>query len=302
MRPSARRPAASPGLALNQWQSHDVAPAVHQKIEDPRFLYWCDRLGVLVWAEAANAYVFDDIAAERLTLEWLEAVRRDYNHPCIIAWVPLNESWGVPDLEHDPAQRAFVRSLYYLTKTMDPTRPVIGNDGWQHAVGDILSIHDYAMDAALLTERYGSREALRHCLENLRPGHFRLLTDGQSYTDEPVVLSEFGGLSIKPTEGATWFGYATTGDAAALLALYSELVTALLQSSALAGFCYTQLTDTEQETNGLLTAEREPKLDIETVRAVNTQPARSVPSEIMDEIHRRELLRRRAEAAKAQGE
>ena len=93
---------------------------IHQKIEDPRFLYWCDRLGMLVWSEAANAYVYSDRAAEMLTREWLEAVRRDYNHPSIITWVPLNESWGVPDLDRSAQQRHFVQALYHLTRALDP--------------------------------------------------------------------------------------------------------------------------------------------------------------------------------------
>ncbi len=308
-------------LAQNYWPSSHLAPPsdgairrevelvkelgfngvrIHQKIEDPRFLYWCDRLGVLVWAEAANAYQFDDRAAERLLNEWAQAVRRDYNHPCIIAWVSLNESWGVPDLEHDPAQRAFVKALYHLTKTLDPTRPVIGNDGWQHVEGDIFGVHDYAMDPDKLTERYGSLEALRRSFQALRPSHNRLLIDGKTFGQEPVVISEFGGLSLRPEAGQDWFGYATTGSARDLLALYDRLVGALLDSTAICGFCYTQLTDTEQETNGLLTADREPKLDAAAIRAINTRPAHSVPSEVIDAIHQREIAARLARRAEAQ--
>jgi hypothetical protein len=108
-----------------------------------------------------------------------------------------------------------------------------------------------------------------------------------------VVVSEFGGLSIKPAEGEAWFGYATTGDAQGLLALYGALVGALLDSTGIAGFCYTQLTDTEQETNGLLTADRKPKLDISAIRAITSRPARSVPSEILDAIHQHEVAARR---------
>ncbi len=81
---------------------------IHQKVEDPRFLYWCDRLGLLVWGEMANAYVFSANAVERLTREWMEVLQRDYSHPCIVTWVPLNESWGVPALERDPAQQSYV--------------------------------------------------------------------------------------------------------------------------------------------------------------------------------------------------
>ncbi|HUR21895.1 MAG TPA: glycoside hydrolase family 2 TIM barrel-domain containing protein, partial [Vicinamibacterales bacterium] len=153
-------------LAQNYWpDSHLAAPSedalrrevelikslgfngvrIHQKVEDERFLYWCDRLGLLVWAEMANAYEFTETAIARFTREWIDIVRQHYSHPSVITWVPFNESWGVPDLPGDPAQRNFVRGIYHLTKALDPTRPVIGNDGWEHVAGDIWGIHDYAL-------------------------------------------------------------------------------------------------------------------------------------------------------------
>jgi len=267
---------------------------IHQKIENPRFLYWCDVLGLLVWGEAPAAYVFTTQACERLTREWLDAVRRDYSHPCIVAWVPLNESWGVPNLERDPAQRAFVRALFHLTKALDPTRPVLGNDGWQHVAGDIFGVHDYAMDGDTLRARYGSREAIERTFEEIEPLHHPLLTDGHTLREEAVVVSEFGGLSIRPEDGERWFGYKTGADADEVLALYADLVGALLESTALAGFCYTQLTDTEQETNGLLTVDREPKLDIEAVRAINAAPSRSVPGQALVAIFEEARIRQRA--------
>lgn len=266
---------------------------IHQKIEDPRFLYWCDRLGVLVWAEAANAYVYSDRAAEMLTREWLEAVRRDYNHPCIVTWVPLNESWGVPDLDRSVQQRDFVRALYYLTKAVDPTRPVIGNDGWQHAVGDIFGVHDYAPTGDMLRERYADRDAVARTFREVRPHHHPLTTENRELGQEPIVISEFGGLTMNPAEDEEWFGYGQFGDSEALLVKYEELVGALLDSSALAGFCYTQLTDTEQETNGLLTAAREPKFDPARLRSINNRPSKAVPSEILDAFIKQAVDERR---------
>lgn len=266
---------------------------IHQKIEDPRFLYWCDRLGMLVWAEAANAYVYSDRAAEMLTREWLDAVRRDYNHPSIVTWVPLNESWGVPDLDRSLQQRDFVRALYYLTKSVDPTRPVIANDGWEHAVGDIFGVHDYAPSGEMLRERYADRAATGRTFREVRPHHRPLTTENRELGEEPIVISEFGGLTMSPGEDEEYFGYGQFEDAEALLAKYEELVQALLDSTALAGFCYTQLTDTEQETNGLLTAAREPKFDPARLRAINSRPSNSVPSEILDSFIKQAVDERR---------
>ena len=103
----------------------------HQKIEDPRFLYWADRMGFLVSAEMANAQMFDEDYVARFTREWLEAVARDYNHPSIIIWAPINESWGVPNLR-DPRQQYHLKALYALTHSLDATRLVIDNEGWEH--------------------------------------------------------------------------------------------------------------------------------------------------------------------------
>jgi beta-galactosidase/beta-glucuronidase len=312
-------------LAQNYWpESHLAAPSVealrrevelvkelgfngiriHQKVEDPRFLYWCDRLGLLVWGEMANAYVFTPEAQERLTREWLDVVKRDYSHPCIVTWVPVNESWGVPNLERNPAQRDFVKGLFHLTKSLDATRPVIGNDGWEVVAGDILGVHDYSLDGDTIRERYSTPEALERTLKSTQPARRNFFLAGHHYAGEPVMLTEFGGLSLAPADSERWWGYGTLPDAETLLARYEDLVTAVLDSPVIAGFCYTQFTDTEQETNGLVTEDRVPKLDPARVKAINTRYSRSIPSDIISEIHtaaeqrRQDLLARKAEGGK----
>ncbi|HEV2073844.1 MAG TPA: glycoside hydrolase family 2 TIM barrel-domain containing protein, partial [Thermomicrobiales bacterium] len=257
---------------------------IHQKVEDPRFLYWCDRLGLMVWGEMANAYTFSADAVDRFTREWLEVIERDHSHPCIVAWVPFNESWGVPNMERDEAQRNFVRALYYLTKAIDPSRPAIGNDGWEHMVGDVWGVHDYALDGDTLRERYGSFSALEQTMQEVRP-HYRSIAFGDARRQgEPVMLTEFGGISYTPVAGERWHGYGTVGSQDEFLAKYEELVGAILDSPAIAGFCYTQLTDTEQETNGLLTDDRLPKLDPAAIRAINKRPSKAVPGEVISQI------------------
>jgi beta-galactosidase/beta-glucuronidase len=247
---------------------------IHQKVEDPRFLYWCDRLGLIVWGEMANAFEWSRAGAERLTREWLEVVERDASHPCIAAWVPINESWGVPELVQAPDQQHFVRALYHLTRALDPTRPVIANDGWEYVIGDIAGVHDYTSDGATIRERYGTPEALQRTLREGRPRGRSLTVSGPIPDNTPVILSEFGGISLAPEHAhETWYGYGTVDSPAAYLAKYRELVDAVLDCPPLAGFCYTQLADTLQETNGLLTADRRCKLDPAELRAINQQPA-----------------------------
>jgi hypothetical protein len=262
---------------------------VHQKVEDPRFLYWCDRLGLYVWSEMANAYVFDDQAIGRFTREWLDVVKRDYSHPSIVTWVPFNESWGVPNLPGDPAQRDFVRGIYHLTKAMDPTRPVVGNDGWEHMVGDIWGLHDYALDGDTLRQRYGTASAVEEALHG-RPQHHRAVLDDTPRGDRPIVLSEFGGITYTPQPGAPWFGYGSVENDEEFLATYEDLVAAVLDSPSIAGFCYTQLTDTEQETNGLLRADRTPKLEPEKVRAITSRPSRAIPGDFISAVQQASLV------------
>lgn len=247
---------------------------IHQKVEDPRFLYWCDRLGLTVWGEMANTYAYTWVSAERLTREWMEVLKRDYNHPCIVTWVPVNESWGVPTLAQDERQREFLRALYSMTKSFDPTRPVVDNDGWEHVRTDIITIHDYASRGETLRERYGSDAALNLLVSTGRPLHYPPLLEEHLIADDaPVMLTEFGGISYKPDPDTKWFGYGTVTSAQEYVDKLRDLVSAVLDCPGISGFCYTQLTDTEQETNGLLNAQREPKFAVKVIHNIITGAA-----------------------------
>lgn len=253
---------------------------LHQKVEDPRYLYWCDRLGMLVWGEMANAFAFSATAVERFTREWLEVVRRDVSHPCVVAWLPINESWGTPNLSTDPAQRHYIQALYHLTHAIDPTRPVIGNDGWELIASDIWGIHDYAVDPAVLTERYGSEEAVERSLRTIRPYFQALELPGYEQDGQPVMLSEIGGIEYQPNEPPDAPQHARRARTEAeWIAQLIDLMNAILRMPSIVGFCYTQLTDTEGEINGLLTADRTPKADPAIIRRIFQQPARSMPAE-----------------------
>ena len=235
---------------------------IHQKVEDPRFLYWCDRLGLTVWGEAAAAYEFSSRAVELYAAEWARIVRAQQSHPSVIAWVPFNESWGIQHVAHDAAQRAYSRSLTDLTRALDPSRPVISNDGWEHTDSDIITIHDYESSPAVLTSRYG--EQLDGLLAGIGgPGRRVNLA---AASDAPVMLTEFGGVRLG---GAGW-GYSTTETVEGFRASVGEIFAAVHGATGLSGFCYTQLTDTAQEANGLCDENRVPKLPVEVIRAMVT--------------------------------
>jgi beta-galactosidase/beta-glucuronidase len=238
----------------------------HQRIPDPRYLYWADVLGLLVWEEMPSAYRFNERSTNRVVREWTEAMMRDQSHPCIVAWVPLNESWGVPDLPDSPAQRHYVQALYHLTKTLDPTRPVVGNDGWESVATDIIGVHDYETQPRRIRERYGAPDlSITTLNERERPAGRMLVINPEEHLSKPIILTEFGGIACAPNaEGRTW-GYARARDADELADRYAALIVAVRQLHALAGFCYTQFADTYQEANGLLFADRTPKFPLEEI-------------------------------------
>jgi beta-galactosidase/beta-glucuronidase len=250
----------------------------HQKIESPGFHFWADTLGLLVWEEMPSAYRFTKQSIERLTREWMEVIERDASHPCIVAWMPFNESWGVPDLPDSPTQRHYVQALYHLTKTFDPTRPVIGNDGWESVATDIIGIHDYDHDPQRIAHRYSSDSMLPRLFKRERPGGRMLLLSGHGADDQPVMLTEFGGIAFAADKAKTW-GYTRVESPDDLANAYAHLLDAVRSSTVLAGFCYTQFTDTYQEANGLLYADRTPKFPIEKIRAATRGTAANEPIE-----------------------
>ncbi|MGH9721507.1 MAG: glycoside hydrolase family 2 protein [Bryobacteraceae bacterium] len=242
----------------------------HQKVEDPRFLYWADRIGFLVSGEMANAYLYDPDYAAAFTREWIEAVERDYNHPSIVMWIPINESWGTPDLR-DPRQQHHLKSLYFLTKSLDPTRLVVENDGWEHTdTTDLFGIHDYARTGDLFAEKY---KDLGKPGARIPDNGRAALIPGYGYNGSPIFLSEFGGIAYIPPNHQvppeSW-GYSgvekSQQDAFTRL---RGLYEAIARTHAIIGICYTQITDVEQEVNGLLTYDRKPKFDAKQIRTLN---------------------------------
>ncbi len=251
----------------------------HQKIEDPRYLYWADVLGLLVFGEMPSAYRFTPKSINRLVREWTEAIERDVSHPCIVIWVPFNESWGVPELPNVPAARDAVAAFYHLTKTLDPSRLVIGNDGWESSATDIIGIHDYDGDPAHVRVRYGPEVKPQEVVDRRWTGGRLLTLDGYPHRGQPIVLTEFGGIAYsRDTEQQalpTW-GYTRAKSSAEYERMCCELIVAVRTAGLFSGFCYTQFSDTFQEANGLLYADRTPKIPLHLIaNAVRGEPQRA---------------------------
>ena len=237
----------------------------HQKAEDPRWLYWADQLGFLVWSEMPSFHEYSPDADRRLVAEWSQLVARDRDHPSVVTWVVANESFGLGDVDPSVRSDLLVR-LYNLTHDLDGTRPVVSNDGWEHSRSDLCTIHDYSPPRDL-ARRYRSLETAL----TANVGEHALYDPGYSYGGEPLLVTEFGGLRV--AGGGGW-GWLEVKDGEEFVRSYGALVGALMDPGPVEGFCYTQLTDVEQEQNGLVTAGREPKVAPHLIRPLTEMAKR----------------------------
>ncbi|KFI47493.1 glycoside hydrolase family 2 protein [Bifidobacterium biavatii] len=243
----------------------------HQKMEDPRFLYWADKLGYIVWGECAAAPAYTKSAVDRLMREWQEIVDRDYNHPSIVTWVPFNESWGVPFIRSNREQQHCTQAFYHYLHSIDPTRLVESNDGWEQTETDICAIHNYSHGQSADGGEYAEYRAMLADRDGLlrHPSTCRdIYASGFSYQGEPILLTEFGGIGFDVSGEPGW-GYTSAANEEQFLKDYARIMDAVYSSKALWGYCYTQLTDVEQEINGLLTYDRQPKCDPKAIKAIN---------------------------------
>lgn len=246
---------------------------MHIKIENPKFLFYADALGFVVWEEMPSAFLWSETMREGLRKQLQEAVDRDHAHPCIITWLLFCESWGVNNLVYSDAPKNFVREMVAMVKSLDPTRPVVDNSGFEHVETDILDIHHYLGSADKARSFYESiRDPenmnfnLMNVLKRFNPADEPVCpyAPGSQYMGEPVVISEYGG-----------FGFYKTDDKP-LIENFRDYTLDIAKMDFIQGYCYTQQYDTEQEQNGLLNFDRTPKTPIEDIRKVNDEVDRIV--------------------------
>ena len=248
----------------------------HQKVEDPRYYYWADRMGLLVWGELPSPYEYTDDTVRNLTDTLADFIERDFNHPCIITWVPLNESWGVKEILTDRRQQMTSVTLYHLTKALDGTRLCSCNDGWEQTVTDLCALHDYAAEKTVMAEHFASREKVDRQGCDLRA----CWAEGYGPRgEEAFMVTEYGGIAFSDIgpQGSmggmeTWGYHDKVTDEEAFFERFRGVTDAIRALDYCRGYCYTQLTDVMQEINGLLTPDRKPKVDIKRFAAINTDP------------------------------
>ncbi|HUV09094.1 MAG TPA: glycoside hydrolase family 2 TIM barrel-domain containing protein, partial [Spirochaetia bacterium] len=260
----------------------------HQKIEDPRWLYWCDRLGLLVWEEMPAFNEDTPRSRERLCREWHAVIARDINHPCVVAWVPFNESFGIRDIDTNPSAQDFVVSVVQDTRALDTTRPVVDNSGWSHVDTDIADTHNYDPAGSVFLESWrkfhtgedpGRRTSIRSWNGSYGGREWygaiyprQLFVPGRKYSGQPIMVSEWGGFFLRGLGQVAPILERRRGiepNEEAFLARYGDMITAFDALPDLMGDCWTQLTDIEDEPNGLLSEARQPKVNVERIRRIN---------------------------------
>lgn len=249
---------------------------LHQKVFEPRYLYHCDKMGYMVWGEQGNwgMDLSNSLTLHYFLTEWMEVLKRDFNHPAIIGWCPFNETW---DYEGRRQIDDTLRVVYKVTKLFDTTRPCIDTSGNFHTETDIYDIHNYMQDV----------EEFSQCYDEFREGGKikEGFQDRQHYDYNkmlPLFISEYGGIKwdVENSNKSAW-GYGEAPKTKEeFLERYKGLTECLLNNKNIMGFCYTQLYDVEQEVNGLYTYGRVAKFSPEDIRKINSKMA-AIELEIM---------------------
>ncbi len=243
---------------------------VHQKTPDPWFLHYADEVGFLVWCESPSCFEYSKRGFRALEEQWPAIVRECFGHPSVVAYTPNNESWGIDGISKNREELDAAERLYRKIKQIDPTRLVVSNDGWENPVTDLVGIHDYSDPTPEkylpFLQRLSSKENM---VVNPPNADRPIFAPGRADLAKPFLLTEYGGISYNADKSDKTWGYGKQEDQAGFIERYRKTQEAVASSPYLAGYCYTQLYDVEQEINGLLTFERKPKAPLETLRKIN---------------------------------
>ena len=238
---------------------------LHQKVFEPRFLYWADKLGYMVWGEFPNwGYNFKPEGYSAYVNEWTEILLRDRNHPAIVGWCPFNET--------DAKGGELQQMIWNVTKAVDPTRPALETSGWAHTIPhpEVLDAHDYESNPASLRERWMGNLSVASVKLSV-PARYGSPSPTRSDRGIPFMISEIGGIGWAAEGGFSYGNIPKSHDE--FLVRYKGTIDALLDNPHLFGFCYTQLTDIEQEKNGLYYYDRKPKFDVAKIHQITSRPA-----------------------------
>ena len=234
----------------------------HQKIEADLFYYYCDIMGYYLWQELPSFYEWKNSVIKTVSNEWLEILTQHHNHPSVMTNVVINESWGTMSILNDEQQQEFVKGLYHLTKSIDPHRFVVSNDGWEQVDSDLITLHNYSAhkDELLLDYSNFDKEYI-NLKRTIFTGPKVLLDDGVTKATKPVLLTEFAGIAFSKDKNLGWGYNGLVKDEEEFLNRFKGAIDAIIESRVFCGYCITQLSDVQQEVNGLVDENRNYKID-----------------------------------------
>ena len=236
----------------------------HQKLEDPYFYYYADELGFLTWCEMPSAYNFCAREQHNLDAEWREIVTTARAFTSVVCYVPLNESWGVRKIRVNKDHQNFAASMYYATKALDNSRLISTNDGWESVdTTDVIGVHDYASAGDGFEQKCRPEN-----YDLLYPQGPKMIAKGSTAAGKPVIFTEFGGIALDSSAVGENWGYGKNATDADDLYSRLENLMAGVSKCPFQGYCYTQLTDVQQEVNGLLDEDHKPKADFARLKKI----------------------------------
>lgn len=245
---------------------------IHQTIEDPLFLYYCDCSGIYTTLEIPSPFEMSDRLRERYFAEVDRIVSDNYHHPSVYALILFNESWGINGILHDPEMQEFVVRCYERYKKMCPHWLICSNDGWEHTKSDICSIHNYEFDSeafiSFTSEQYDTLMKTKNFYANA--ANYLAFAQNYQYENQPIFLSEFAGYGLSVPKGdSDQFFYGAAKNTEDFIDRIQKMYTAIQKFPFIRGICYTQYNDTYQETNGIVTMQRQFKIPPGILKALN---------------------------------
>ena len=238
-------------------------------IESPLFHYYTDLIGLYMWQEVPSCATYSYETNKSYMQEMPNQILDHISHPCIIGYILFNESWGIIEVKDSIEQQKLTVDAYEIAKKLCPNRLVISNDGWEHTISDVITFHNYESSKSTLDRTLG--ENLRKMVRGENTEVFwnhKFFVNNYTYSNQPLIFSEFAGIPFCLKENGWGYGD-SVNDANGFIKRYQEQLDFIYDHKEIRGFCMTQLTDVQQEQNGILTEDRIKKIDFKILKEMH---------------------------------
>lgn len=245
---------------------------MHQVVPEPMLFYYADIMGLLCWQEVPSAANYSSKTYQRAFIEIPLQIKEHFSHPCIMTYTLFNESWGINDIKSSLEMQKFTVDMVNFVRPLVKDRLLISNDGWEHTTSDLLTLHNYSRTSEEMNKHFDEKFVdllLKGENHFVYPNICDVYAGEYRYNGEPIILSEFFGVGFKKDKLGDNWGYGDlVEDDKEYLNILKDQLSYLKAHSYFRGFCFTQLTDVEQEINGIFTIDRTSKCDIHLMHSM----------------------------------